>query len=117
MIDYSEIDPGVRRLVRWLNERGYETCDSGDGSKAPEMECAFAVANVTIEAHPASLANCADMLRHDLGRLGIAIVPMGSEGEDTRCIQAGYCPATGRAWIDLFGVSDADLPAGIGEAP
>jgi hypothetical protein len=30
-IDYEQIDPGVRKLVRWLNELGFETTDSGDG--------------------------------------------------------------------------------------
>lgn len=31
-IDYDQISPGVRDLVRELNEAGYETTDSGDGT-------------------------------------------------------------------------------------
>lgn len=29
--NYDELDPGIRRVVRWLREAGFDTCDSGDG--------------------------------------------------------------------------------------
>lgn len=29
--DYEQLDPGIRRLCRWLHDNGYVTCDSGDG--------------------------------------------------------------------------------------
>ncbi len=42
-MDYNEISPGVRDLVREINEvHGIKTCDSGDGSNYKEgMECAL----------------------------------------------------------------------------
>jgi hypothetical protein len=27
----DELDPGIRRVVRWLRSLGYETCDPGVG--------------------------------------------------------------------------------------
>lgn len=43
MLDYNKIAPGVRDLVRELNEvHGIKTCDSGDGSNfAAGMSCAL----------------------------------------------------------------------------
>lgn len=41
MIDYNEIDPGIRHVVKALNDAGHETSDSGDGSKASLMDCAI----------------------------------------------------------------------------
>ena len=42
-IDYNEISPGIRDLVREINEvHGIQTCDSGDGSNyRAGMECAL----------------------------------------------------------------------------
>lgn len=40
------VDEGIREFVLFLWELGYETTDSGDGSKYPEMECALPYANV-----------------------------------------------------------------------
>lgn len=39
-IDYNEIDPGIRHVVKALNDAGYETTDSGDGTKVG-MDCAM----------------------------------------------------------------------------
>ena len=48
MINYDEISPGVRDLVRELNEvHGFVTCDSGDGSNYEDgMTCAYPDRNV-----------------------------------------------------------------------
>lgn len=41
-INYEELSPGVRGIVRALREQGFETCDSGDGTNLAEgMECAI----------------------------------------------------------------------------
>jgi len=48
-IDYDQISPGVRDLVRELRGRGFETTDSGDGSNhAAGMECALPFRHVAI---------------------------------------------------------------------
>ena len=47
-VNYEEISPGVRDLVREINEDlGFETCDSGDGSNFEAgMSCAIPVRHV-----------------------------------------------------------------------
>jgi hypothetical protein len=51
--DYSKIDVGVVSAVRALREAGFSTTDSGDGTKAPTMECAvpFPMIACTVENH------------------------------------------------------------------
>lgn len=45
-LNYEEMDPGIRDVVKALNEAGFETTDSGDGSKAATDEDAFAFPHV-----------------------------------------------------------------------
>jgi hypothetical protein len=35
-IDYDDLDPGIREVVRRLNKAGFATCDSGDGVSKTE---------------------------------------------------------------------------------
>jgi len=48
-LNLNMIDPGVRELVRLLRAAGFNTCDSGDGSKAKDMECAVPYPMVAIQ--------------------------------------------------------------------
>jgi hypothetical protein len=34
-VNYEELDPGIREIVRALNDVGFETTDSGDGVSKP----------------------------------------------------------------------------------
>ncbi len=108
-IDYSLLDPGIRRLVRWLRSRGYETTDSGDGSKVTTMDCALAIPNVFIATTASRLTADADALLADLATIGVVLGAM-SEEEVQPAIQATYDPSDGTAVLMLFGVSDADMP-------
>lgn len=38
---YEEMDAGIRDTVRLLRNNGFDTTDSGDGSKAGHMGCAI----------------------------------------------------------------------------
>jgi hypothetical protein len=40
-LNVDELDPGIRDLVVYLRACGWDTIDSGDGSKVGEMECAL----------------------------------------------------------------------------
>lgn len=53
--NYAELDEGIRDVVRMLNDHGIETCDSGDGSKAGEMECAIEIPHVFAQAEKRGL--------------------------------------------------------------
>lgn len=48
-------DPGIRDIVRLLQEHGFETCDSGDGSKDGEMGCALPYPHVVVQTGPATM--------------------------------------------------------------
>ncbi len=40
-INYKDLDPGIREVVKYLHELGYDTTDSGDGVSKPDMACAI----------------------------------------------------------------------------
>lgn len=40
-IDYDELDPGIRDIVKMLREQGFETTDSGDGVAKFQQESKY----------------------------------------------------------------------------
>jgi len=73
VFDINTIDTGVRDLVKLLQEHGFETCDSGDGSKAESMGCALAFPHV--------FANCAaDDLVREVDRMAQLLEANGYAG-------------------------------------
>jgi hypothetical protein len=95
VIDYDELDVGIRETVRWLRDHGFNTCDSGDGSKAVTMDCAESVPNVHMLSTPALLVDDADHLDGLLRQRGVA----GYR------IQATYAPGE-PAVLSLYDVND-----------
>lgn len=67
-INYDELDPGIRDVVRAINEWGWKTTDSGDGSKAGEMECALPYPHVVAETSHKGIAESAEGLAACLNR-------------------------------------------------
>ncbi len=69
--DPANLDPGIRATVLWLRERGFKTCDSGDGktkieagyNDVPEGESAPKPGEVSCEAMPVPHAMVADAMR------------------------------------------------------
>lgn len=47
--DYNQLDAGIVDVVRALHSEGFQTTDSGDGSKAPWMEGAMDVPMVVVK--------------------------------------------------------------------
>jgi hypothetical protein len=107
--DYSLLDPGIRRLIRWLRSKGYETTDSGDGTTKLGDPDALDFPHVFILSARARLAAEADDLLADLATIGIVVAPQSEEGEGAS-IQAMYDPADGTAVLGLFWVTDKDMP-------
>lgn len=103
-IDYEQLDPGIRETVRRLRAWGFDTTDSGDGSKAETMECGLSVANVFIRCEPRHLVDSTDLLMRNLVKEGICVEPIGSS---LISIQSTYDPADGTAIIGLYGVRDS----------
>lgn len=80
-MDYGQLDPGIRELVRDLRSRGFETTDSGDGVSKPASERVFEVPHVACAVDPSSLLAEADRL--------IAALPEGWR------VEATYFPERG----------------------
>jgi len=110
------LSPGIKELVLWLNEQGFETTDSGDGTNAAAgMECAVEYPMVVMVVDkPGRLVDEAQRLYKALRGRGIQFdhAKRGYTSDDTICwpqIQASYDPADGTAVILLSNVTSKDL--------
>ena len=106
-IDYATIDEGVRDVVRWLNEYGFPTTDSGDGTK--DMACALDEPMVAITASPGDMVLVADRLRGMLDDIGIECVPVAAQPLPMPQIQASYDPTSGIATVVILNLRDEML--------
>lgn len=92
--DLNKLDPGIRDTVAFLRDNGFETTDSGDGSKADTMECALPVPNVAMVVHPHKLVAEADRLAQLIMATGHPLAECGDDDAATAEIQASYDPVT-----------------------
>ena len=121
-IDYDQINPGVRRLVKWLNDEGFETTSSGDGVTnvgAEGMEHLWQVPNVWFSdpvpdpdfEHDGRAwrgSGEATRLRVALEGVGVSLNRAGvSISEHNNVVVKTIS-------ISLWGVCDADLPPNVG---
>ena len=130
-IPFDDIDPGVRRVVRWLNQNGFVTCDSGDGESKRDAdgvlpEWANDFPHVVILTAADDLTGTADRLWTLLIEAGINADPIGPEDDGAVEIQASYDPAVlfcdavtfkpvRVGHIFVSGLRDNLLPPGAGE--
>lgn len=104
--DPTTINPGIIKLVAWLNSQSFETTDSGDG-KTHDFECDRAESYVVIKVEPSYGVMRADLLWAKIKeRFGIEIQPI-SENTTEPAIQLTYDPANQLAFIDLTGLDDS----------
>ena len=116
-VPYDDLDPNIRRLVKLLNDHGFDTCDSGDGKSKfsgdhPLESCAMDIPNVLINCEPSQLATECDRVRDVLKAAGIEISTVGPD--DDACVQGTYDPAAdlGRsAFIMVLGIDDSRFPS------
>lgn len=109
--ELSGIDPNIRRVVALLRAYGFDTTDSGDGSKYPEMGCALPMPNVFARVkNKNTLVAKADRLRgliaHRVGE------PKEMESGPSWHVEATYSPG-GPSMVALFGVDDSMLPEDV----
>lgn len=111
----SDINPGILRTVQWLRERGFETCDSGDG-ETHMAACDRPYPYVSMKVAPGNLIHRTMFLQKLLGLKGItlksqgeAFIPLDAGGALLPCVQATFDPGDDTAIIDLMGVKDSDL--------
>lgn len=113
--DYTQLDPGIRCVVRLLHRWGYETSDSGDGrtkqaSGLYDERDLMAMPHVVVTNLGNAQFNSphyARLLVEYLAREGVEVTP---QGEDGASIQYDYCPILDTAFIILMDLSDDDLP-------
>lgn len=105
----TDINPGIRGTVAWLNANGFKTCDSGDG-KTHDFECDRDTAYVVVQVPASLLVTESDRLYTILTRKLIRVGEIGPEPVDEMVmIQSTYDPANGLAFIDVIGLSDVML--------
>lgn len=104
------LNPGIVNTVAWLQSKGLQTVDSGDG-KTHDFECDRDHAYVVMVVKPADLAAEADRLMALLRLAGIEVKAHGPEGTTHPAISASYDPGNGVAILDLMYVDDAILAA------
>ena len=105
----DEIQPTMARTVEWLQDRGFDTCDSGDGVLNVEagMEGALEFAHVFCRVRPA-------FLLHEADRLWSEVRARGLDRDERVAVEASYSPRDGVALLGLYYVDDAALEAGRG---
>lgn len=97
------LDPGVRRLVVFLNEQGFATCDSGDGVSKPPVGRVLDVPHVFMVVDEGRSGEVeAWRLREVLTAVGVTVKPAQ--------IQYSFDPVDGSRLLQLLHVSDTDLP-------
>ena len=107
-IDYDELDPGIRRLVRKLRDAGFETVDSGDGySKEGVYEDFLPFPHVAMLSTPSHLVADADRLMACLEEWGVSFEPKDPETDIQ--IEASYSPVDGHTVLLLSNVDDTML--------
>ena len=108
-VNYDELDPNIRRVVRLLRDNGFNTCDSGDGSKAATMECAVAWPMVAMLVDPEKMVGEAVRLELLLKTHGVVFEVEEERDHERPRIVASYDPTVNTAFLVLEYVSDTSL--------
>jgi len=104
--DKVDLASGVKDLVIFLNENGFVTTDSGDGTGELECSCSFPmIAFDTCCDDPKFMLSFADRLMEFLENHGVEF----SDDIDGPSIQAIYNPADGLVTVMLYNVLSKDV--------
>jgi hypothetical protein len=98
--DYTELDPGIRNVVRFLWNHGYNTTDSGDGVTKGSYGETEPHVYMTLPSH------CDICLEAD--KLKKLLEAHGTLPEDVR-IETTYSPVDGHRLLMLHGLNDDTL--------
>lgn len=106
--DYDQLDAGIRDVVRRLHAQGFETTDSGDGTKAADMSCAVPwpmVACVVDARPPVRMLTERERLARVLGPEWV--VTLSYDGQGPAILSADH-EASRHAHYDHFNHTFAD---------
>lgn len=105
VMNIQDLNPGIRQLVYFLNNRGFQTVDSGDG-KTHLYECDQAQPYVVMKCEPDRIVDSCNLLAKILrSDCGIQLDGM-NEDNSVPTIEAHYSPLSGVATITLWNVTD-----------
>lgn len=102
-IKIRDINPGIENTVKWLRERGFKTCDSGDGN-TNLYECDISIPYVHMICNPNSLFIETKRLQYELNIIGIKVMPYSEDGKSPS-IEASWNPCDEFATISLYNVT------------
>lgn len=103
--DYSSLNPGIQRTVKWLRDFGFDTQDSGDGvTRQYDCDPGFPYVSITI-AHSGELIPESHRLVEALRLIGVHVTHQDENGTNV-AIQAMYDPLSESCEILLIGVTD-----------
>lgn len=110
-LNYEELDPGIRELVRWLRSLGFDTCDSGDGESKPQERRFLDFQHVfIIVKEPQNLIEECLRLQTMLKRdHGIELKPSGPDEEGNPEVGGSFDPANRLATIEVYHIEDSML--------
>lgn len=108
-VDYADLNPGIVETVRYLNDRGFETCDSGDG-ETHKYECDHPNPYVVVLSNESiGLTATADLVKEAVEALGIEfVVPSSTDTDSYPFIEASYSPVDKTGVVYVGNVRDAD---------
>lgn len=109
MLDYNDLDPGIRNVVRWLNEQGFKTFDSGDGVT---KDYGTPFPHASMEVEPSKLVEACDRLVAALEEAGVEVDPYDSE-EDSVAVRGMHYPGIPRTLVLLSGLDDEGLAKAV----
>jgi len=110
LLDYSLLNPGIRKMVQLLREAGFNTTDSGDGA-THDCECDHPNPYVSIEVDPESLVQQAQAIKKLLVSKGVSFpIPQSEEdAESFPFIEANYSPVDDYCLVYVGNILDKDL--------
>jgi hypothetical protein len=102
-VNYDDLDPGIRWLVKLFNEHGIETCDSGDGVSKEKAARSLDIPHVFARAKAMGVAGL--MEGHRIAETMLMLVPENEqvEGMSGWSVQLMYDPATDDTIVAAYG--------------
>lgn len=112
MLDYEQMNPGIRDVVIFLRDNGFTTCDSGDGATR-DHDCDLPLPYVHMQIPRNSIAVEVERLAALMMQRGIE--PYNRFGMPR--IEANYAPGRDFAILSLYHVTSATLMDPVAHPP
>ena len=103
----SKLNPGIAELVYFLQDNGFETCDSGDG-KTHDFKCDRDYPYIVCKVFPEDLIEETDRLCTLIKSLGVTLLPADLE-LNVPNVQSMYMPELDLGFIELTNVTSLDI--------